>query len=111
MLEVKETPHSVLTNKKLNIDIKAKENQYQRAKNTPAAVVEFGLKNLSNDFSKRFKTKKKVENVNTSNHQAEAATGGVCKKGVLRNFVNVTGKHLSEILLFNKVTGLSLQLY
>ena len=30
-----------------------------------------------------------------------------CKKGVLRNFTNLTGKLLCESLLFNKVTGLS----
>ena len=30
-----------------------------------------------------------------------------CKKGVLRNFVQFTGKHLCQSLFFNKVTGLS----
>ena len=29
-----------------------------------------------------------------------------CKKGVLRNFVKFTGKHLCQGLLFNKVVGL-----
>ena len=29
-----------------------------------------------------------------------------CRKGVLRNFEKVTGKHLCQSLLFNKVTGL-----
>ena len=29
-----------------------------------------------------------------------------CKKGVLRNFIKFTGKHLWQSLLFNKVTGL-----
>ena len=29
-----------------------------------------------------------------------------CKKGVLRNFAKFTGKHLCQILFFNKVAGL-----
>ena len=29
----------------------------------------------------------------------------LCKKGVLRNFVKFTGKHLCQSLLFNKVAG------
>ena len=29
-----------------------------------------------------------------------------CKKGVLRNFVKFTGKHLRQSLFFNKVAGL-----
>ena len=29
-----------------------------------------------------------------------------CKKGVLRNFTNITGKHLCQSLFFNKVSGL-----
>ena len=29
-----------------------------------------------------------------------------CKKGILRNFVKLTGKHLCQSLFFNKVTGL-----
>ena len=29
-----------------------------------------------------------------------------CRKGVLRNFEKFTGKHLCQILLFNKVAGL-----
>ena len=42
---------------------------------------------------------------------AEAATGGVYKKGVLKNFAKFTGKHLCQRLFFNKVTGLSLQIF
>ena len=34
--------------------------------------------------------------------------GGVLLKNVLRNFVKLTGKHLSRSLFFNKVAGLSL---
>ena len=34
-----------------------------------------------------------------------------CKKGVLRNFVKFTGKHLSQSLFFNHVAGLGLQHY
>ena len=30
----------------------------------------------------------------------------LCKKGVLRNFVKFTGKHLCQSLFFNKVAGL-----
>ena len=33
-----------------------------------------------------------------------------CKKGVLRNFAKLTGKHLCQGLFFNKVAG-RLQLY
>ena len=33
------------------------------------------------------------------------------EKGVLRNFAQFTGKYLSQILFFNKVAGLGLQLY
>ena len=33
-------------------------------------------------------------------------SGGVCKKGVLRNFAKFTGKHLCQRLFFNKVAGL-----
>ena len=33
------------------------------------------------------------------------------KKGVLRNFVKFTGKHLCKRLFFNKVSGKDLQLY
>ena len=29
-----------------------------------------------------------------------------CKKGVLRNFAKLTGKHLCQSLFFNKVAGL-----
>ena len=32
-----------------------------------------------------------------------------CKKGVLRNFVKLTGKHLCQSLFFGKVAGLFLQ--
>ena len=32
-----------------------------------------------------------------------------CKKGVLRNFAKFTGKHLCQILFFNKVAGLQWQ--
>ena len=33
--------------------------------------------------------------------------GGVCKKGVLRNFAKFRGKHLSRKLFFKKVAGLA----
>ena len=33
------------------------------------------------------------------------------RKGVLRNLAKFTGKHLCQSLLFNKVAGLSQQLY
>ena len=29
-----------------------------------------------------------------------------CKKGILRNFAKLTGKHLCQSLFFNKVAGL-----
>ena len=34
-----------------------------------------------------------------------------CKKGVIRNFAKVTGKHLCQSLFLNKVTGKRLRLY
>ena len=34
-----------------------------------------------------------------------------CKKGVLKNFAKLSGQHLSQSLLFNKVAGLRYQLY
>ena len=34
-----------------------------------------------------------------------------CKKGVLRSFTKVTGKHLPQCLFFNKVAGAGLLLY
>ena len=37
---------------------------------------------------------------------SEAATEGVLKQGVLRNFANFTGKYLCQSLLFNKVANL-----
>ena len=43
---------------------------------------------------------------NRSSHQTCSI-----KKGVLRNFAKFTGKHLRQSLFFNKITGLSLQLY
>ena len=33
-------------------------------------------------------------------------SGRVCKKGVLRNFIKYTGKHLCKSLFFNEVSGL-----
>ena len=35
----------------------------------------------------------------------------LCKKDVVKNFVKFIGKHLCLSLFFNKVAGLSLQLY
>ena len=37
--------------------------------------------------------------------KAEAATWGVLKKGVLRNFTQFTGRHLCQRLFFNKAAG------
>ena len=34
-----------------------------------------------------------------------------CKKVALKNFAKLSGQHLSQSLLFNKVAGLSYQLY
>ena len=34
-----------------------------------------------------------------------------CKKAVPRNFAKFTGKHLCQILFFNKVADIGLQLY
>ena len=36
---------------------------------------------------------------------AKHSSRGVCKKGILKNFAKFTGKHLCQILPFNKVTG------
>ena len=35
----------------------------------------------------------------------------LCEKGVFKNFAKFTGKHLCRSLFFNKILGLSLQLY
>ena len=40
------------------------------------------------------------------NHYSSSRSEVFCKKGVLRNFVKFTGKHLCQSLFFNKVTGL-----
>ena len=34
-----------------------------------------------------------------------------CKKGTLRNFTKITGKHLCQSLFFNKVAGLRLAFF
>ena len=34
-----------------------------------------------------------------------------CRKDVYRNFAKFTGKHLCQSLFFNKIAGLSLQIY
>ena len=47
-----------------------------------------------------------MESTNDSKSCAEAATGGVCKKGALRNFAKFTRKHLCQNLFFNKNAGL-----
>ena len=41
----------------------------------------------------------------------EAATEVFCQKSVRNNFAKFKGKHLGQSLFFNKVEGLSLQLY
>ena len=38
--------------------------------------------------------------------QKQSLTEFFCKKGVLKNFGNSTGKHLCQSLFFNKVAGL-----
>ena len=43
--------------------------------------------------------------------RSELATRGILLKGALRNFAKFTGKYLCQSLFFNKVAGLSLQLY
>ena len=53
------------------------------------------------------------------NHRKSSTTGiirsshRICyvRKSVLRNFAKLTGKHLYQSLFFNKIAGLSLQLY
>ena len=48
----------------------------------------------------------------TTNSTTEAVSRRCSvKKGVLRNFAKFTGKHLFQGLFFNKVVGLSPQLY
>ena len=44
-----------------------------------------------------------------TNHQQKQPPGVFCKKGVLRNFVKSTGKHLCQSLFFNKDAGLGLE--
>ena len=44
--------------------------------------------------------------------EPEAATRGVLvRKGVLRNFTKLTGKHLCQSLFFNKVAGMQVFLF
>ena len=59
---------------------------------------------------KNAKVKACLENL-TRNIFRSSRPGVFCEKGVLRNFVNFTGKHLCQSLFFNKVAGLGLQLY
>ena len=40
-------------------------------------------------------------------YQQKQSSRGVLEKGVLRNFVKFTGKHLCQSLFFNKVAGLN----
>ena len=47
------------------------------------------------------------KNIKYQSKYLEAATGDVVKKGVLRNFAKVTGKHLCQSLFFNKVALVS----
>ena len=44
-------------------------------------------------------------------HYRSSRSEGFCKKGVLRIFAKFTGKHLYQSVFFNKIAGLSLQLY
>ena len=54
----------------------------------------------------------KLVDDSTTNSTTEAvARRCSVKKGVLRNFAKFTGKHLFQGLFFNKVVGLSPQLY
>ena len=49
---------------------------------------------------------------NTTGKYPQVATRGVLsRKGVLKNFSNLTGKHLLQIFFFNTVAVLRLQLY
>ena len=54
----------------------------------------------------------KLVDDSTTNSTTEAVVRRCSvKKGVLRNFAKFTGKHLFQGLFFNKVVGLSPQLY
>ena len=65
--------------------------------------IEFILTNKKT-FFKNFRT--------GSFRRAEAvAQRRSVRKGALKNFATFTGKHLYQSLFFNKVAGLSLQLY
>ena len=44
-------------------------------------------------------------------HSEAAAQRFSIKKRVLKSFVKFTGKHLSQSLFFNKVAGITLELY
>ena len=50
--------------------------------------------------------KQKWRTLHFFNYTEKQSPGGVLKKGVLRNFVKFTGKHLCQILFLNKVVGL-----
>ena len=54
---------------------------------------------------------KQVDDSTTNSTTEAVARRCSVKKGVLRNFAKFTGKHLFQGLFFNKVVGLSPQLY
>ena len=52
------------------------------------------------DGSQNVVTNERIENTRSSHPEV------LCKKGVLSNFANFTGKHLCQSLFFNEVAGL-----
>ena len=67
-------------------------------------VIRHALEN-QNKLSRRMHLLAFVMGVEWENFLFSLATGGVLKKGVLRNFAKFTGKHLCQNLFFNKVAG------
>ena len=47
-----------------------------------------------------------LENQDKDHHNEKQPPELICKKGILKNFLKFTGKHLSLSLFINKVAGL-----
>ena len=73
-------------------------NVYQKYKSNPLKKVDSEVKSVLRDIFNRKEINTKV--------REEAFVQTCSAKGVLRNFVKFTGKHLPQRLFYNKVAGL-----
>ena len=67
----------------------------------PAIGKVFPWENKSIDFSLLFRSRSR-----RSMNIQKQSPGGVLQKGVLKNYLKFTGKHLCQNLFFNKAAGL-----